>query len=87
MCGSDDGRTWIPIAEFPSDLLDESDQCGIADERSGPEALMQLRLGDDAGRLADQEHEQIECFRREVHDSVIAPHLAPRNIDRTRAES
>jgi hypothetical protein len=48
---------------------------------------MQLRLGDDAGRLADQKHEQIECFRREVYDGVIAPYLAPRNIDRTRAES
>jgi hypothetical protein len=87
MCGPDDRRTGIPIADFPPDLLDESHQRGIADERSGPEALMQLRLRDDARCLADQEHEQIEGLRREVHDRVIAAHLASRDIDRTRAES
>ena len=40
---------------------------------------MQLRLRDDAKRLADQKDEQIECLRREVHDSVMAAHLTPRD--------
>jgi hypothetical protein len=83
----DYGRARIPIVELPPDLLDESYQRGIADERSGPETLMQFGLGDDARRLIDQEREQIECLRREVHDRVMAAHLAPRDIDRTREES
>jgi hypothetical protein len=84
---SNDGRAGISIAEPASDLFDQSHQGGVADERSGPEALMQFRLGDDAWRLADQEHEQIECLRGEVHDRVIATRLSPRDINRTRAES
>ena len=45
---------------------------------------MQFRLGDDAWRLADQEHEQIECLRGEVHDRVIATRLSPRGRAATR---
>lgn len=87
MRGPDDGRTWIPIAELPADLLDESHQRGIADERPGSQTLMQLRFWDNARCLVDQEHEQIECFRREVHGRVMAAHLAPRDVDCARAES
>jgi hypothetical protein len=83
----DNRRSGIAISQCTPNLLDQPGKCGIADKRPGPEALVQLSLGDDAGRLIDEEHEQIERFWREVHGSPIAAYLAPRNVDRTRAES
>src|SRR5207302_2802236 len=46
-----------------------------------PDRVDQLVLADDPVAIADEENEQVENLRLEVHDRTRAPQLPPRKVD------
>jgi hypothetical protein len=75
--GSDDGHRAVAIVESAAQLLHDTHQCGIRNERVWPESLVKLRLPDNARRLRQQRCEEVARFRRQVNVPVVARQLPP----------
>src|SRR5690606_18875505 len=85
--GADEGYLSFVIREGPADLLHEVDERRVRDDGIRPEAVVKLGLRDDSGRRVDQQLEQVERLRLEVHRTAVAKQLASRGIELERVET
>ena len=67
MRGADEQRRAGPVAECLANLGDEVRQVRLGDERVGPEALLQLQLGQDFRTFQDERNQQLERLGREMN--------------------
>jgi hypothetical protein len=74
------------VAKNLPDLRDEDAQIGVADESSGPDAIVDLGLGDDVRPPIEEQPEQIEGLRGDVHSAAALEQLARLGIENEGAE-
>jgi len=70
------------IVERAPQFLDQHRQCTVGHEGRRPQLLLQLTLGDHAGGFCGEQHEQVECLRREVYGGTLVEQLPPVTVDR-----
>ena len=63
-------------------VLDQPHEGGVGDKCSRPRALVQLRFPEHARRLLNQQHEQVERLRRQMHVDLVAPQQSRRSVSR-----
>ncbi len=69
------------VAEGAPDLGDEIGEVRLGDERSRPQPLQEVRLGQGLGALCDEHRQQLESLGSEVNFHPAAPELARVEIE------
>src|SRR5262245_26848203 len=87
MSRPDDGGRLIVIVQRAAELLDETNQRRIRDERPRPQLFVQLGLPDDAGCFRYQQRQEIEGFGRQVNGEIASRQLSSARIERKFSES
>ena len=75
------------VVERAPQLLHETDERGVGDERRRPQPLVQLAFLHDAGRGFDEHGQELERLRREVNFAAAAAQLVPRRVELERTEA
>ena len=80
-------RLAAPIVQRRSDLADEIRQVGFDDEGARPEQFDQLGLPHDGRPPGDEQREQVERFRRQVHGAGRSRQLTGVEVEREFVEA